>query len=56
MVYFSVVFVQIIGVGGWVSRNPNIVWILKSVGKNRHSLIVGYLTPVSSLIQQASKL
>ena len=29
---FLFLFVRISGVGGWVSRNPNIVRILKSVG------------------------
>ncbi len=28
-----------LGVGGWVGRNPNIIQILKSVGKNGRSLI-----------------
>ncbi len=35
---FFVLFVQILGVGGWVSRNLSIVRILKSVGKNGRSL------------------
>ena len=33
-----VLFVQISGMGGWFSRNPNVVWILKSVRKNGCSL------------------
>ncbi len=37
--YFSVTKVHF-GVGGWVSRNPNIVQILKSVGKNGCSLTI----------------
>ena len=32
-------FVQISGVGVWVSRNSNIVQILKSIKKNGHSCI-----------------
>ncbi len=30
---FLALFVPILRVGGWVSRNPNVVQILKSVGK-----------------------
>ncbi len=33
-----ILLVQISGVDGWVSRNANIVQILKSVGKNGRSL------------------
>ncbi len=39
---FFALFVQILEVGGWVSRNPNVVRILKSVGKNGQSLTIVY--------------
>ncbi len=39
-IFDNLLFVQISGVSGWIRRNPNIVQVLRSVGKNGCSLTV----------------